>query len=625
MCGICGIWNFGSDEPVDRSVLAAMNRRIHHRGPDEEGIHVEGTLGLGFRRLSIVDLAHSHQPMANANRSAWLAFNGEIYNYKELRNRLEHRFQFNTFGDTETLLHLLEEKGSSGITDLVGMFAFAFWDATRRSLLLAVDRFGKKPLYYSIDGGRVVFGSELKVFREVSGFDPEVEPEALDEFLCSGFVNAPRSIFRNIRKVPPGHFLRIDATGRVEIQAYWEPSFAAPESFRGEKPETLAAELRPLLDEAVGCRLMSEVPLGAFLSGGLDSSAVVALMARRLSHRVQTFSIGFEDDPNDESHFSALMARHCGTLHTHEVLSPRQLMDWVPGLLEHMDEPFADDSIIPTWFVSKVARQAVTVCLSGDGGDEIFGGYTWYRRAWRQDRLRRAVPSALRSVVAPLGRLLPRKYGDYLGRVDQLPSVWRTSSPYFPPTLRHSLFRPELAKSLAGFDAGIRRLGWVSDRRHLPLLSQLQSLDISGYLPGGILVKVDRLSMRESLEVRCPLLDHRIFEFMSRIPPELKMNASGSKWLFQQALRDVLPSEILQRRKRGFDVPLLRWLSGPLTPLVEELRSASSLAIHRWLEPSAVARILSPQPPFGLSEASRLWSLVSLELWARSWFHSGRP
>lgn len=624
MCGICGIWNFGSDEPVDRSVLAAMTRRIHHRGPDEEGIHVERTIGLGFRRLSIVDLAHSHQPMANANRSAWLAFNGEIYNYKDLRNRLESRYRFQTSGDTETLLHLLEEKGSSGITDLVGMFAFAFWDATQRSLVLAVDRFGKKPLYYAIQGGRVVFGSELKVFREVPGFDLDIEPEALDEFLCSGFVNAPRSIFRNIRKVQPGHFLSIDATGRVETRAYWKPSFGTPASFREEPSEILAAELRPLLEEAVGCRLVSEVPLGAFLSGGLDSSAIVALMARRLSHRVQTFSIGFEDDPNDESFFSDLMARHCGTLHTHEVLSPRQLMEWVPGLIEHMDEPFADDSIIPTWFVSKVARQAVTVCLSGDGGDEIFGGYTWYRRAWRQDRLRRAVPSALRSVVAPLGRLLPRKYGDYLGRIDQLPSSWRTSSPYFPTALRHSLFRPEFAKSLLGFDADSMRLAWVSDHRDLPLLSQLQSLDISGYLPGGILVKVDRLSMKESLEVRCPLLDHRIFEFMSRIPPGLKMNASGSKWLFQQALRDVVPSEILQRRKRGFDVPLLRWLSGPLTPLVDDLRSASSLVIHRWLDPSAVTRLLSSSAPFGLSQASRLWSLMCLELWARSWFPSGR-
>lgn len=624
MCGICGIWNFGSDEPVDRNVIAAMTRRIHHRGPDEEGIHVDGTVGLGFRRLSIVDLAHSHQPMANADRSAWLVFNGEIYNFRELRKRLESQFRFHTSGDTETLLHLLEDRGSAGLQDLVGMFAFAFWDPIQRSLLLAVDRFGKKPLYYAIHGGRVIFGSELKVFREVQGLDLQLDPEALDEFLCSGFVNAPRSIFRGIRKVPPGHFLRIDAKGGFEIQSYWEPTFARAASFRKEPPDVLAAELRPLLEEAVGCRLMSEVPLGAFLSGGLDSSAVVALMARRLSHRVQTFSIGFEDDPNDESRFSALMAQHCGTLHTHEVLSPRQLMDWVPGLIEHLDEPFADDSIIPTWFVSKVARQAVTVCLSGDGGDEIFGGYTWYRRAWRQDRLRRAVPSPLRSLVSPFGSLLPRKYGDYVGRLGEDPSIWRTSSPYFPTALRHSLYRPEFNRTLAGFDAGSLRDGWVSDRRHLPLLSQLQSLDISGYLSGGILVKVDRLSMKESLEVRCPLLDHRIFEFMSQISPELKMNSSGSKWLFQQALKDILPSDILQRRKRGFDVPLVRWLSGPLIPLVDELRSASSLAIHRWLEPSAVARCLSSQPPFALSQASRLWALVCLELWARSWFAAGR-
>lgn len=625
MCGICGIWNFGSDEPVDRDVVAAMTRRIHHRGPDEEGIHVEGPLGLGFRRLSIVDLAHSHQPMSNADRSAWITFNGEIYNFRELRQGLETRFAFHTSGDTETLLHLLELKGSAALSDLVGMFAFAFWDATQRSLLLAVDRFGKKPLYYSIHGGRLIFGSELKVFRDVPGLDLDLDPEALDEFLCSGFVNAPRSIFRTIRKVPPGHFLKVDSSGRVELHCYWQPSFGSPDSFRDDPPEILASGLRLLLEEAIGCRLMSEVPLGAFLSGGLDSSAVVALMARRLSHRVQTFSIGFEDDPNDESQFSALMARHCGTLHTHEVLSPRQLMDWVPGLIEHMDEPFADDSIIPTWFVSKVARQAVTVCLSGDGGDEIFGGYTWYRRAWRQDRLRRSVPSPLRSVVAPVGRILPQKYGDYLARIDQDPAIWRTLSPYFPTPLRHALYRPEFSRHLGCFDADRNRSVTIPDAGSLPLLSRLQSLDISGYLPGGILVKVDRLSMKESLEVRCPLLDHRIFEYMSRISPDVKLNVSGSKWLFQQALQDVLPPDILRRRKRGFDVPLLRWLSGPLTPLLEDLRSAPSLVLHRWLEPSVVTRILSSIPPTDLSQASRLWSLVCLELWARSWFASPRP
>jgi len=618
MCGICGIWQFGSNLPVNREVLERMIQRILHRGPDELGIQLQGAVGLGFRRLSIVDLAGSHQPMANEDQATWIVFNGEIYNFLELRADLVQRHSFKTRGDTETILHNYDEHGPTGVTRLRGMFAFAIWDSRLRQMTLAVDRFGKKPLYYAIHQGRLVFGSELKVLRELPDLPLEVDPEALDEYLAGGFINAPRSIFRAVRKVPPGHYLIVDATGHTTLTCYWKPSLLPMDRWRPEPVEELARQLRLELETAVRLRLISEVPLGAFLSGGLDSSAVVALMARQTSHRVRTFSIGFENDPNDESRFSALMARHCQTEHIHEVVSARQLAESAADLVNHFDEPFADDSMVPTWFVSRVARRAVTVALSGDGGDEVFGGYTWYRRAWRQAQLQAALPGILNPLARALGSRLPAKYAAYFAQLEEPPAAWRQRSPYFESAERQQLYRPETARSLQGFDADLQRTGVVHSAAGLPLLSQLQSLDLAGFLPGDILVKVDRVSMKESLEVRSPLLDHVIFEFMAAVPPELKLNRLGSKWLLQRAVADLLPAEILNRRKRGFDVPLLTWFAGPLKPLVSELRESSSLAIHAWLEPKAVKSVLIRGGSGSVREASQVWALICLELWARS-------
>lgn len=624
MCGICGLWNFDPSLPVDREVVVRMARRIRHRGPDEEGIHCEGSVGLGFRRLSIVDVAGSHQPMANEDRSAWIVFNGEIYNFQELRADLVDRHSFQTRGDTETLLHNYDDHGPAGVTRLRGMFAFAVWDARQRQMTLTVDRFGKKPLYYALDDRRLVFGSELKVLREVPGLSFDVDPEALDDYLAGGFIHAPRSIFRGVRKVPPGHYLVVDAAGRSTLTNYWKPTLLPEPQWRSEPADELARQLRQELETAVRLRLISEVPLGAFLSGGLDSSAVVALMSREMSQRVRTFSIGFENDPNDESRYSALMARHCQTEHTHEVVSARQLAESAPDLVTHLDEPFADDSMVPTWFVSRVARQAVTVALSGDGGDEVFGGYTWYRRAWRQARLQAALPGALHPLARAFGSCLPAKFAAYFAQLDDDPAAWRQRSPYFETTDRRRLYRPEIARVLSAFDSDQRRAEVIAAAAHLPLLSRLQALDLSGYLPGDILVKVDRVSMKESLEVRSPLLDSVVFGFMAAVPPDLKLNRLGSKWLLQRAVADLLPEEILRRRKRGFDVPLLTWFAGPLKPLVTELRESSSLALHAWLEPAAVRETFQRGGAGSVREASQLWALICLELWARS-AGAGRP
>lgn len=617
MCGLCGIWNFESDRTVDPDLLARMTRRIRHRGPDEEGIHHDGNVGLGFRRLSILDLAGSHQPMSNEDGALWIVFNGEIYNFQELRRDLAERHTFRTSGDTETILHGFEEHGPGVITRLRGMFAFALWDRARREMTLAVDRFGKKPLYYALDGRRLIFGSELKVLLEVPDLPLEPDLEALDEYLAHGFIAAPRSIYRSIRKLPPAHRLIVNSSGSARLERYWQPDLQPSTAWRHEPPEELARQLRTELETAVRLRMISDVPLGAFLSGGLDSSAVVALMSRMTPHRVRTFSIGFADDPNDESPYSALMARHVQSDHTHEVVTARQLAEVAPDLATHFDEPFADDSMVPTWFVSRLARQAVTVALSGDGGDEVFGGYTWYRRAWRQEHLQRWVPPLLRPAVASLGSVLPPQYGAYLSGLSESPSAWRLRAPFFDAAARLALYRAETRLSLGITNADESRRALVAASAHLPLLSQLQGLDLAGYLPGDILVKVDRVSMKESLEVRSPLLDHVVFEFMSSVSPALKLNRMGSKWLLQQAVRDLLPPAILQRRKRGFDVPLSTWFQGPLRPLLTELQNARSLALHSWLDPVAVRSVLQPSGSLDARAASRMWSLICLELWCR--------
>ena len=621
MCGLCGIWNFEPARTVDPELLSRMTRRLRHRGPDEEGLHLDGPIGLGFRRLSILDLASSHQPMSTPDASLWIVFNGEIYNFRDLRPVLERERPFHTSGDTEVLLNGFAVHGPGIVDRLRGMFAFAVWDAVAREMTLAVDGFGKKPLYYALDARRLVFGSELKVFLELPDLRLEPDPEAIDEYLANGFIAAPRTIYRNVRKMPPGTLLTVRSGGGVRQHTYWTPTLRPPDAWRRDPASDLAAELRRHLETAVRLRMISDVPLGAFLSGGLDSSAVVALMSRETSQRLRTFSIGFSDDPDDESPYSALVARHLGTDHTHEVVSAAQLAGAAPDLVRHFDEPFADDSMVPSWFVCRLARREVTVALSGDGGDEVFGGYTWYRRAWRQHCLQSWIPKPLRPAAASLAPVLPAKLGDYLRRLPSGPLSWRTEPPFFDREARFRLYHPEMRTSLGASNPD-REREVVASNPALPLLSRLQTLDLAGYLPADILVKVDRVSMRESLEVRSPLLDARVFEFMATVPAPLKLGRRGSKWLLQQAVRDLLPPAILARRKRGFDVPLSTWFQGPLRPLLDELRLAPVLGLHAWLDPGAVRAALTlPEMP-GPRLSRQAWALLCLELWTR---HASAP
>jgi len=625
MCGICGVWYFDPARRADAALLARMTAVIAHRGPDEEGFHIDGSLALGFRRLSIIDLSGSHQPMSNEDGSAWLVFNGEIYNFQELRAGLVSRHQFRTSGDTEVILHSYEETGADCVRAFRGMFAAAIWDQTKQRMTLAVDRFGKKPLYYLRDEEKLLFGSELKCLLLHPGLRLEIDPEALDEFLSCGYIAAPRTIFKTIRKLPPAHTLTADAHGRGVPLAYWEPSLAVQPFDRARSEDDLASELRSLLDEAVRLRMISDVPLGAFLSGGIDSSAIVALMARHSNRPVKTFSIGFDEEGYDESPFAAEVARHCHTEHVHEVVRP-DVVDILPKLARQFDEPFADNSMIPSYYVSRMARQQVTVALSGDGGDEVFGGYQWYRRAYRQVLLQRLIPESLHPLGAFIGARLPKaaKLGSYLAALEQPITHLGLSRDFFDHEQRLQLYLPALREQLGQFDSGSLVNAALEPARDLPWLSQLQYLDLVRYMPADILVKVDRASMLASLEVRSPLLDHRVFEFMARVSPDLKLNGRQSKVLLRRAIGDLLPEGILARRKRGFDLPMGAWLSGPLQPMLRDLLLEPSARVGRWFDRGVVRQLVEDHSQGRAEHQGRLWSLLCLELWAREYLsHTG--
>lgn len=618
MCGICGIWHFASNEPVDAELLARMTRQFAHRGPDEEGFHREGGVGLGFRRLGVIDLATSHQPMPNEDGSLRLVANGEIYNFQELRDRLTPRHTFRTQGDIETILHAYEEHGADCVHQFRGMFAFAIWDRGQQRMTLAVDRFGKKPLYYALDGKKLVFGSELKCLREHPGIGLDLDYAALDEYLSTGYIRAPRSIYRAIRKLPPGHTLTVAANGGSRLAEYWHPRLCAPPEQSRASIEELAAELRERLLEAVRLRMISDVPLGAFLSGGIDSSIVVGLMSRLSSRPVKTFSIGFEGDPNDESPYARAVAAHCGTDHVHEIVRP-DVVDILPRLVRHYDEPFADNSMIPTYYVSVMARKAVTVALSGDGGDEVFAGYQWYRRAYRHRRLQAFLPDPIRPAVARLARAFPpdTTVYRYLGVVDRPPTCWGLAQEYFERGRRARLYNDWTRAQVGGSDADAERDAILESVKGLGYLSQLQYADLVGFLPGDGLVKVDRASMLASLEVRSPLLDHVVFEFMARVPPHCKLDGRESKILLKRAAGEVLPPSILTRRKRGFDLPAGEWLRGPLRPMLEDMLLGPGARIAAFLDQTGIRRLASEHAAGRTRHDSRLWALLCLELWLR--------
>jgi asparagine synthase (glutamine-hydrolysing) len=575
MCGICGIFESDRQTAIDCGVLKSMTDSIVHRGPDDEGHYSAPGIGLGFRRLSIIDLAGGHQPLCNEDAKIWIVFNGEIYNFEELNRRyLSSGHKFRTRSDTETIVHLYEELGEACFAELRGMFAIALWDARKKKLLLARDRLGKKPLYYSWDGGRLVFGSEIKALWPAGGLSKEINLEALSDYFSYLYIPAPKTIYRGIRKLRPAHYLTVEGSC-IRETPYWDIRFDDTR----QQPEDEWCD--SFLDEyraAVKSRLVSDVPLGAFLSGGVDSSSIVALM-NEFQPPVTTCSIGFTENAYDEAKDAREFASTLGAKHHEEIVEPHAI-DLIRKLAWHYDEPFADSSAVPTYYVSQMARRHVTVALSGDGGDESFAGYRRYKLTHWENQMRSHVPAwARKAVIGPLGDIYP-KLG-WAPRVfrakNTLQSLARTPiDGYFhsisvcPPAMKRSLLSGDVWRQLGGYDSvDVLREHYNRAQTDDPL-SRIQYVDIKTYLVDDILTKVDRASMANSLEVRCPLLDHKLMELIAQMPSGLKLRNGQGKYIFKKALERVLPASVLTRKKKGFAVPVAEWFRGELKEFAYE-------------------------------------------------------
>ena len=599
------------------SLVHRMCEVIRHRGPDDEGIHVEPGIGLGMRRLSIIDLAGGRQPIHNEAGTVWVVFNGEIYNYRELRGELEslgHRFY--TSSDTETIVHAYEQWGEDAFRRLRGMFGIALWDEPKRTLLLARDRAGQKPVHYTERGGRLYFGSEIKSLLAAGAVDPALNMAALDHYLAFLYTPRDASIFEGVRKLPPGHFLRW-RDGRAEVKQYWQVD--ARETFKGSEADAVAA-LGSVLEEAVCSHMVSDVPLGAFLSGGVDSSAVVGMMARASSRPVQTFSIGFDDPAFDELEHARVVAKHFGTDHHEFVVRPDGL-SILEDLVGHFDEPFADSSAIPTWYVSEIARRHVTVVLSGDGGDELFGGYDRYLPHPRVAQFDRLPLPGLRGAAALAWPLLPHGATgkNFLRHVAKDPAGrYMDSIAMFQADERAALYAP-------GARAAIHAASEAALAQHfdrfsaLPHDSQMMRFDFETYLPEDVLTKVDRMSMAHSIETRVPLLDNQVIDFAATLPAHLKIHNGRRKHILKETLRPMLPPGILDRKKQGFGVPLGTWFRGGLTGLFSDVLDAPRTKQRGYFEPAFVSRLLKEHLAGQRDHTLRLWQLLVFELWHRQY------
>jgi len=609
MCGIAGFVGWRVDCSESERLLEQMCGAVAHRGPDNEGHFSAPGVGLGMRRLSIIDVAGGMQPISNESGDVTIVFNGEIYNHRTLRRQLiDSGHQFATHSDTETIVHMYEEKGSGCVDDLRGMFGIALWDAQRQSLLLARDRLGIKPLYYWITDDGLAFCSELRSLLALDRFPRDIDRLAVARYLALGYVPDPMSIFRGVRKLPPGHVLTWDARNGARVERYWNP--VRPENSALDETEAVG-ELQRLLMEVVGSHLESEVPLGAFLSGGIDSSTVVACMARQMDRPVKTFSIGFEEAGFNEAPDAAIVAAALGTEHTEFIVRPDadRLIEDVARIF---DEPFADSSALPTLLVSQLARQHVTVSLSGDGGDELFGGYTRYTDMSRRMELR---PAALRRAVGAFARRMPHSSPGRNRLLDlsrQRHGRYTTTMAAALPLQDGGFARANLAAEAGDFEDLLRPLFEESAIRDFP--TQMMLADIMSYLPGDILTKVDRTTMATSLEARVPLLDHKLVEFAVSLPSGLKMRDGTGKWLLRRAVTDLVPPHVLQKPKKGFSLPIGRWFRGELRHRVDALCQANG-RINEYVDPNAVRRLASEHLSGRRDHSGIIWRLIVLDLW----------
>lgn len=625
MCGIAGFIRTCAPG-ADETVLRRMGEEISHRGPDASGQYLDEQVGLAHRRLSIIDLSRDgNQPMFSADRRYAIVFNGEIYNFQQLRAELvKEGVLFRSRTDTEVILALYAKKGRGCLDDLNGMFAFAIWDRVEKKIFLARDRIGKKPLYYYHGGGdRLAFASEIKALLRVPGIPREIEPTAVVDFLKYLYVPAPKSIFRNIYKLRAGHWLELAVGGEPVLGEYWDVDFSRK---RQGSLEESAEELLELLQDATRCRMIADVPLGAFLSGGIDSSAVVALMAGVSVEKVRTCSIGFQDRAHDETPYAREIARIFTTDHR-EYLVRERLPETVLSQARFFDEPFADSSSVPTYHVSRLARQDVTVALAGDGGDESFGGYEKYTTDRRENQMRQLVPRPVLQLLngAAQGQpgVLARKVRTLAGGALADPAVafYRTNS-FIEDEQLAALLEPGFARSVAGYDPAAHTVAAWDKVRGADHITGMLYTDLKTYLPDDILVKVDRMSMAHSLEVRAPLLDYRIIEFAASLPSSLKIHGSTKKFLLKQSFKKVLPPSILHRRKQGFTVPLDNWFREDLRALGGEHILGEGLAA--FFSRPFLKRLWSEHQEKKGNHGTLLWSLLSFSLWQREYLEGGR-
>ncbi|HEY6247786.1 MAG TPA: asparagine synthase (glutamine-hydrolyzing) [Pyrinomonadaceae bacterium] len=619
MCGIVGLVR-NDGKPVDRDLLARMNDAIRHRGPDDDGFYLKGPVGLGMRRLAIIDLKSGQQPIHNQDGSTWIVFNGEIYNYLELRQQLEklgHTFYTNS--DTEAIVHAYDQYGIDCPKYLRGMFAFAIWNERTQELFLARDRVGKKPVLYAEVNGQLVFGSEFAALLQHPDISREIQPEAIDAYLSFMCVPAPLTAYRSIRKLEPGHWLRW-RKGEITIERYWQPDFSQKLDISEEEAGERAIEI---LRDAVKVRLMSEVPLGAFLSGGIDSSAVVALMAQEASEKVRTFSIGFEEQDFSELHHARRVAEWVGADH-HEFIVRPDAIEILPLLVEHYGEPYADSSAVPTYYVARETRKHVTVALNGDGGDESFAGYERYAAMQLAENYRKVPEFVRKSVNAGVG-LIPTselgrsrlRSGKRFLEAASLPKVDRYLRwvSIFDAPAKSSLYSDAFkSETTSGYAKSLLE-PWFLRANGSGFVDASLLADLMTYLPNDLLVKVDIATMAVSLEARSPFLDHHVIEFAASLPEKFKLRGLTTKYLLKKVLRKLLPSENLDRRKMGFGVPIGHWFRGKMQPFLREV-VLSEKALNRGLFKPEIVRQLVDQHTEGKRDYShQLWTLLMLELW----------
>ncbi len=625
MCGICGIFYPDRQVRVDRDVLAAMNRQIAHRGPDDDGFCVRENVGLAMRRLSIIDVQTGHQPISNEDESVWIVFNGEIYNHRELRRDLESRgHRYRTRSDTETIVHLYEQYGSDCVKHLRGMFAFAIWDQPRQRLFLARDRLGIKPLYYHYDRTSLLFGSEIKALLAHPRLQPEFNRKTMGEYLAFGYLAGEETMYAGIRKLMPGHTLTLDESGEIEISLYWDLEVSSDEG--GRTRESYVREYRERLEVSVGSHLMSDVPLGVFLSGGLDSSAVAALTARIRKDRIETFAVGYGEEVYSELPFARAVAEHIGSQHREVRISRDDFFQALPLCIWHEDEPLAWPSSVALYFVSRLARERVKVVLTGEGSDETLAGYTRY--AWtllnsRMDHVYRSLtPSTLRGALrnailaSPLSAALRRKLEHTFLLRDG------ASWPAFYFDNFYSAFgaaeQDELLEPEAKLGADDAYAGSMSfwNQSHGGLLHRLLYTDIKTYLV-ELLMKQDQMSMAASIESRVPFLDHSLVEFTASIPAKYATKGMAGKFILKSAVEDLLPKSIIYRQKMGFPTPWACWLAGPQLDTLEQFLLEPQTVSRGYFRAEAIRSLLAEHRAGRRDHGNRIWRLLNLELWMR--------